>query len=161
MAPDLVARLSLEVDPALSEILATSTMTLATMDPKRGPHAAPIFFAADDRLRLYFLSDPSSRHAREIAEEPRASAGIYPEEGDWRLLRGIQVDGVARVVEDDPARDACWQNYVAKFPIVAELPEAVERSRLYVLEPAWLRLIDNRRGFGFHAEWQVEPEADP
>ncbi|MBF6606921.1 MAG: hypothetical protein IVW53_15245 [Chloroflexi bacterium] len=42
-------------DPAVAEILGVPTMTLATAEAAGGPHAAPVFFAADAALQLVLL----------------------------------------------------------------------------------------------------------
>jgi len=31
----------------------------------------------------------------------------------------------------------------------------VQRNALYVFSPTWVRLVDNRRGFGFKQEWDL------
>jgi len=35
------------------------------------------------------------------------------------------------------------------------LEEMVARNALYVFQPRWIRLVDNRRGFGFKQEWTL------
>jgi uncharacterized protein YhbP (UPF0306 family) len=63
--------------------------------------------------------------------------------------------GEVRAVETGLEWDAAWKIYTAKFPFVSELKAVVERTRLYVFEPHWVRLVDNRQGFGFKQEWSV------
>ena len=153
--PEIVASWSDLRDVAVAEILASArTMTLATA-AGRVPHAAPLFFAHDDALNLYFLSDPATRHARDASAVGRVAAAIYADEADWRRLRGLQLSGSVRALGTGSGRERGWQTYVGRFPLVVELPDAVARSQLYALSPQWLRLIDNRRGFGFRREWRV------
>jgi uncharacterized protein YhbP (UPF0306 family) len=103
-------------------------------------------------LSFLFLSDPTSIHGQNLAREPRCAMALYPEEADWRRLRGVQAKGQAHEVERDilnPALDLYRQH----VPAAAEVPEAAARSRLYRFRPTWIRLIDNRKGFGRHEEW--------
>ena len=63
MSPPLKARV-------LALLGEHHVMTLASVGAD-GPWAAAVFYAHDD-LRLYFLSAPTSRHAVNLAAEPRA-----------------------------------------------------------------------------------------
>jgi uncharacterized protein YhbP (UPF0306 family) len=152
---------------ALVELLAVSTLTLATTGHNGHPHAAPVYFAAEAEigednlplkqgaLRLYFFSDPLSQHAEDLAADPRAAAAVYPPCFDWQDIRGLQMRGLASKVTDEAQWERGWALYQAKFPFVSTLKEVVARSTLYVLLPSWIRLVDNRQGFGFKQEWEL------
>ena len=130
-------------------------MTLATSGADGSPHAASVYFAADQNLRLYFFSDPASLHGRHLPENPYAAGAIYPECHDWRDIRGLQLHGRVYPVLPGPEWDAAWELYAAKFPFVSELRSEVEKNSLYAFVPGWVRLVDNRRGFGFKQEWDL------
>jgi uncharacterized protein YhbP (UPF0306 family) len=134
------------------DLLALHTLTLATQG-KDGPHAAPVYFAADEALRLYFFSDPQSQHSRDLAKDVRAAVAFYPPSLDWRELRGLQMHGRAQPLVAGDWWDRGWACYLAKFPFVATLKDIVAQNALYVFTPLWIRLVDNRRGFGFKQEW--------
>jgi hypothetical protein len=137
------------------DLLSLSTMTLATSSPGGDPHAAPVYFAADETLRLYFFSDPQSQHSLDLSKNARAAAAIYPECRDWQEIRGLQLHGEVRPVPPGPEWDAAWKLYAVKFPFVTGLKAIVERNALYAFIPRWVRLVDNRRGFGFKQEWDL------
>ena len=130
-------------------------MTLATSGADGSPHAAPVYFAADQALHLYFFSDPGSLHSLHLAENPHAAGAIYPECRDWRDIRGLQLHGEVYPVPPGPEWDTAWELYAVKFSFVSELRAAVERNVLYAFTPSWARLVDNRRGFGFKQEWDL------
>jgi uncharacterized protein len=136
------------------ELLSLHTLTLATQGAE-GPHAAPVFFAADDDLRLYFFSDPASQHSRHLAKDGRAAIAIYPPSQDWREIRGLQMQGQVQQIESGPQWDQGWACYRAKFPFVDSLKAIVAQNALYAFNPHWIRLVDNRRGFGFKQEWTL------
>jgi uncharacterized protein YhbP (UPF0306 family) len=46
-----------------------------------------------------------------------------------------------------------WQAYLTKFPFAAGLEQMVARNSLHFFTPTWVRLVDNRQGFGFRQEW--------
>ena len=139
----------------LEELLAISTMTLATTGPDGEPHAAPVYFAADHKLLFYFFSDPQSLHGLDITRDPRAAAAFYPYCFDYQDIRGVQMRGLVRLLQPGDEWDAGWQLYQAKFPFVADLKAIIGRNRLYVFIPRWIRTVDNRRGFGFKQEWEI------
>ncbi len=129
-------------------------MVLATRGPDGTPRATPVYFAAEHTLRLIFLSDPDSAHSRNLVSAPQASVAIYPEESDWRRLRGVQMTGHAATIEGNEA-ELARRAYARRFPFVSELARALDASRAYAFRPSWVRLIDNRRGFGFQHEWNL------
>ena len=136
-----------------ADLLELPAMTLATSGPLGEPHAAPVYFAAGgDELRFYFFSDPASQHGRDLASNPLAAASIHPLVSGWREIRGLQMRGEARLIPPGEEWLEAWQLYQAKFPFVAQLKAVVEQSGLYVFIPRWIRLVDNRREFGFKEE---------
>lgn len=136
------------------DLLAIHTLTLATQGAG-GPHAAPVYFAADEELHLYFFSDPQSQHARCLAQDPRAAVAFYPPSQDWQEIRGLQMRGEAYPVKSDSQWEQGWACYRLKFPFVDALKAIVAQNALYVFLPHWIRLVDNRRGFGFKQEWTL------
>jgi uncharacterized protein YhbP (UPF0306 family) len=143
-----------ELEPVHALLDETTTMVLATRMPDGSPRATPVYFAADRSLRLVFLSDPESIHSLNLARLAEASAALYPEEADWRRLRGLQMQGRAEAPVGAEA-DAARGIYAQRFPFVTQLAEALVASQVYAFTPTWVRLIDNRRGFGFQQEWTL------
>ena len=146
-------------DLPFADLLALSTMTLATAGPDGEPHAAAVYFAADDRPNLYFFSDPESQHIQDIIRDGRAAATIHPECFDWQEIRGLQLRGTVQWVDRGPEWDRAWKLYSAKFPFVAELEAVISINQFYVLISNWIRLVDNRRGLGFKQEWLLQNAA--
>jgi uncharacterized protein YhbP (UPF0306 family) len=147
-------------EPGVLEVLETTTLSLSTAGPHGRPFAAPVFFAADADLGLIFFSDPDTLHVRHVIGRPEAAASIYPATGDWTQIRGIQVAGSVERIVPGNAWERAWTAYVGKFPFVADLRPLVDASWLLRLVPSWIRLTDNRRGFGFKREWLRGPDFD-
>jgi uncharacterized protein YhbP (UPF0306 family) len=148
------ARIDQAARTALSALLEeTRALTLATLDPDGAPRATPLYFATDD-LKLIFLSDPASQHSRNLQANSRCSVAIYPAVDDWRSLRGLQMRGQAiRVSEMETP--LALQLYLRRFAFAADLARAVQAAP-YRFQPSWIRRIDNRQGFGFQQEWQID-----
>jgi uncharacterized protein YhbP (UPF0306 family) len=145
------------------ELLQLSTLTLATVGLTGKPHAAPVYFVAISEvppisgksLQLYFFSDPASQHAQDLTYRSEAAAAIYPEANTWQEIRGLQMHGVVQVVLPGREWELAWAKYQAKFPFTSAFKQVVALNRLYVLRPDWIRMLDNRRGFGFKEEWSL------
>ena len=130
-------------------------MTLSTCSPDGAPHAAAVYFVCRDQpvLHLYFFSEDASQHGHDLAANSRAAVTMYPECFDWQDIRGIQMRGEAHPVPRGAEWDQAWQAYQEKFPFTLQFSELVARNQLYVFSPEWIRVVDNRRGFGFKQEW--------
>ena len=144
----------LDCAPILGLLTETRTLTLATLDPDGSPRATPLFFAPDDQADLYFLSSPDSPHSRNLARDPRAAVGVYPNEEKWENLRGLQMKGLAAIVPRSGKKKA-MAVYKARYPFIGSLAAALALSEIYRFHPRWVRLIDNRQAFGYHAEWSL------
>lgn len=137
----------------IQELLSLSTMTLATCGADGSAHAAPVYFVADQALHIYFFSESDSRHVQDIRANPHLAVAIYPECTDWQEIHGLQMHGEAHQVEHGSQWETAWELYQAKFPFVAALKALIARHELYVFRPRWIRLVDNRQGFGYKREW--------
>jgi uncharacterized protein YhbP (UPF0306 family) len=138
-------------------LTSQSTMALATAGEEDGrPQVAPLFFASDEALNLYWISSPDSRHSVNIADWNDASAAIYAHTWDWSGIKGVQVSGDAMAVRDDDERRRALELYRAKFPFVNDrFMDLIEASVFYVLRPTWLRWLDNERRFGYKQEFRL------
>jgi uncharacterized protein YhbP (UPF0306 family) len=146
---------SAELKSLLEEYLALTTMTLATAGKHGEPHAAAVYFAADETFNLYYFSETSSQHALDSGQEPRAAVAIQAEVAGWQQIHGLQMRGMVRAVDSKHEWQAAWQLYREKFPFVLDLENVITTNQLYAFTASWIRLVDNRQGFGFKQEWEV------
>ena len=141
-----------------SHLRERRSLTLATWGPE-GPWAAAVYFAADG-LSLYFLSDPASRHCRDLTADPRVAATVHEDVPSWQDIRGVQLSGQAEAVSTEAEAARGWDSYLAKFPFVSGLRTAdgfeimgrAVTARLYRITPDHLFFLDNRAGFGGRQE---------
>lgn len=148
------------IEYPFSDLLSLSTLTLATASSEGEPHAAPIYFVALQSpiskvppFQLYFFSVPDSRHSRDISASGLAAGAIYADTQDWREIHGLQLRGKVDSISNEHEWENAWQAYQKKFPFVKTLKDVVNQNRLYRFLPAWVRLVDNRQGFGHKQEW--------
>ena len=142
------------------------TATLATTDDQGSPHAADVWYAHEPQLRLVFLSSPDSAHVRHLRARPRAAVSVHAETADPLRIHGVQMRGRCAVLDAPPgmggteAEDAAWRLYTKKYPFVEHeaFRGLLALQRFVRFVPDWARWIDNRRGFGFKIEMELEIE---
>ena len=131
---------------------AHHVMTLATVGDT-GAHAASLMYARKG-FALYWTSDSQSRHSLHVEREARVTATIAPDYTDFRVIRGLQIAGRARRLDESEAGNA-RAALVGRYAFLAELASgppalraAFEKAAFYALVPERISLIDNARGFG-------------
>lgn len=125
-----------------------STMVLATTDAQGQPCSTPLFYLADDDLRLYWFSSSASDHSKNLKRNPTAAASVYRPTDNWKEIRGVQMKGSVAMVKDRSLRKAMTGAYAERFHLGTIFRTALSRSSLYVFCPAWVRYIDNAQHFG-------------
>lgn len=129
---------------------AHRVLVLATTD-EGGPWAAPLAYARDAGLGLYFLSDPSTRHCRALLRHTEVAGSIQEEASSWEEFAGLQFRGTASPVTE-PEAGAVLALYAARFPSTELLVPQAGPHRFFRITPRWLRLISNRYGLGLKEE---------
>lgn len=138
-----------------SFIARETTLVLATVDADANPRSTPLFFICGDGLELYWFSAPSSLHSRNCTRSPRASVAIFHNTRNWQKIRGVQMDGVVSVVRDRAQRSRLTEDYCVRFGLGDDFRSTIRRSALYRFTPAWVRYLDNARGFGYKVELKL------
>ena len=123
-----------------------------------GPYAAAVYYAVDANLNLYFVTDPQTRHGGALLNDGRVAGTIQRDRQCRQEIRGIQLTGHCRRLTG-AARVAGWTIFLKRFAWASapDLAPSLAKVALWKLTPDWLRLIDNRRGFGHKAEWTPPP----
>jgi uncharacterized protein YhbP (UPF0306 family) len=146
----------------VTALRAHTTLTLAYVDAD-GPQACAVLYAVTPTGALVFVTASTTRHGRALAAGRDAGAGarvaftVQADGQEWSALTGVQGRGaVIRLADGSTERAAAWAAYTERFPFVTEddrLGGALAATALWELRPDWLRLIDNRLGFGSKEEW--------
>lgn len=90
--PDAIARAVLD---------AAVYVTLATADGEGRPWASPVFFAAEGRRHLYWVSSPDVTHSRNIAARPEVALSVFDSGQPPGTGRGLYLAATAAVVPQD------------------------------------------------------------
>ena len=122
-------------------------LTLATVGSEGMPYVANCFYAYDAKRNLFiFTSDLSTRHGREMSDNPCVALSIVLETRIVGRIEGIQIEGIAKPGDSDAER-----TYIKRFPYAAVAP-----LTLWMVEPKRMKLTDNTLGFGKKLIWQNE-----
>lgn len=133
-----------------------TTMTLSTVCEDGSGYASPLFFYCDSNCALYWFSDADSRHSRNLEREPRVAVAVYEEVESWREIHGVQMLGTAYSVDDREPRRNIIRRYTERFHLGNIFRMALKTSTLYCFCPRRVRYMDNRRGFGYKREINLD-----
>jgi uncharacterized protein YhbP (UPF0306 family) len=143
-------------EKALEYLRCHHVATLATFDDDM-PWASAVFYV-NNGYDLFFLSAPTTRHAVNLARNPRVAATVQEDYDDWPKIKGVQLEGHAQEIrgaEETTAREL----YGKKYAIVGKLAQApafivkaLAKVRWYKIHPTRMYFIDNTAGFGHRDE---------
>lgn len=123
-------------------------LTLATTEDGQ-PHCSNMFYAyIPERNVFVFTSERHTLHASQALKNPQASASIVLETRVVGKVRGLQLRGEVRPVNESDEKHT-KAAFLHRFPytVVTEL-------YLWVFTPGWMKLTDNTLGFGKKIIWQ-------
>jgi Uncharacterized protein conserved in bacteria len=114
------------------------------------PYCANIFYAWMEKEEAFvFTSSDSTRHGAEAIQNNFVAASIVLETKIVGKIRGLQVQGSMFRPEGELLERA-RKRYLRRFPYAT-----VMELELWLLEPCFLKLTDNRYGFGKKIIWQT------
>jgi uncharacterized protein len=159
MSADLVAR--------IVAFLATHHVLSLATHGREGPHATNLFYAHDG-LALFWVSDPSTQHSREIEVDPRVAVTVAGDYSDFSKIHGLQLTGTAACIGSADRRAWHLSQLAARYPFLkwlADAPPALlaahARAAVYRFEPRRAVLIDNTKGFGHKETLDLSAGAKP
>ena len=124
-------------------LLGASTLcAIATVSPGGRAHVNTAYFAWADDYEIVWISEPDTRHSRNLAADPTAAIAVYDSHQVWgRPDRGVQLFGRAREVRGASAREAAAL-YARRFREYD--PEAHGHLRHYRFRPSRIKLFEER-----------------
>ena len=108
---------------------------LATLLPSGAPHSVPVWTGFEDG-RIVFFTQPQSRKARNLAQDPRVAISITDHERPYRMA---QVRGqVVSTVEGDAALEII-DRLAVKY---TGRPSPMRSGVVYLIEPAKVQQME-------------------
>ena len=122
-------------------------LTLATATKDGVPYCCNAFFAyRADEQAFVFTSDKTTLHGEMMLANPRVAASVVLETRTVGKVQGLQITGTVM-----PAKEGDKMAYIKSFPYAA-----VADLTLWRIEADFMKLTDNRLGFGKKLIWQKQ-----
>src|SRR5436853_320479 len=102
---------------ALDYLGKHNTVSIASLGID-GPWASTVFYV-NLGFDLYFLSEPGTRHSRNVAARQQIGATVNEDYKDWREIKGIQIEGACIEVTGKREMLKALGAYLKKYPFVA------------------------------------------
>ena len=113
------------------------------------PWVANCFYAyMEESNSFVFTSDRKTKHIRDLEEGNTVAASIVLETSVVGKIQGIQLRGKLSEPSDERLKSARLA-YLKRFPFAALM-----ETTLWVLEPEYIKMTDNRLGFGKKLVWE-------
>lgn len=125
-------------------------MTLATVSSDGSPVAHTVQYVAAGST-VCFFTKPLQRKVMNIRRDPRVGYAIDREYDNWGEIQGVQMMGVAEILEDETERRNVFELFKRRFVQMANTPDAFLDKHLIIrVRPISGRFIDNTVSFGHH-----------
>ena len=125
-------------------------LTLATCSEEKPWCANCFYIYLPEENCFVFTSDENTRHAGEAEKNPEVAGSIVLETETVGKIQGIQFSGAM----GRPAKDLklkAKKLYLKRFPYAILM-----KTTLWVLYPDYIKMTDNRLGFGKKLIWEKQ-----
>lgn len=124
--------------------------TLATTRDNK-PYTSTCFYVYLPENNIFvFTSDKTTRHIQDTEQQKAVAGAIALETSIIGKIRGIQFTGIIKELEGAELSMA-QKAYIKKFPIAI-----LAKTTLWSITPDFIKMTDNRLGFGKKIIWQKE-----
>ena len=123
-------------------------LTLATVSGDQ-PWVSNCFYALmEDQMALVFTSGYETRHIQEVAKNSKVAGSVVLETSLIGKIQGVQFSGTLQLGENEELA-AAEKAYLKRFPFAALMD-----TTLWILPINYLKMTDNRLGFGKKLIWE-------
>jgi uncharacterized protein len=143
------------IDPRITGFIGEHHVLTLAVSRDNIPWCAHCFYVYLAAENLFvFTSDPDTRHIQDACIDGnfRVTAGIALETRMTGKIRGIQLSGTMFPLEGDLLKTAA-KTYLKEFPVAR-----LSTLHLWGLEPDFIKLTDNRLGFGKKLKWERDKD---
>jgi uncharacterized protein len=123
-------------------------LTLSTVSQGQ-PWVANCFYAfLEEQMTFVFTSDYETRHIREATQNSKVAGSVVLETSIIGKIQGVQFSGTLKLAENEELI-AAEKAYLKRFPFAALMD-----TTLWILSINYLKMTDNRLGFGKKLIWE-------
>lgn len=125
-------------------------LTLATSVENK-PWCANCFYVyLEEENCFVFTSDNKTKHVQDVLVNENVAGSVVLETNTIGKIQGIQINGIMQIPEKNLEIKA-KKVYLKKFPYAVLM-----KTSLWVLHPNYIKMTDNRLGFGKKLIWEKE-----
>lgn len=139
-----------KLNQSIQEILDNNKLlSMATVDNEKKSHINTAYFAFNDKLNLFLITDPATKHAKNIEHNSSVAATVFDSHlGFWTEMQGLQLFGTCYKTPfvHLPNALSCFIN---RFPVFTELvkkpADMLKKSiivKFYTIEVKRIKLFD-------------------
>ena len=126
-------------------------LTLATSKDNI-PYCANCFYAySPNKNALIFSSDMETKHIQDTLQNNSVAGSIVLETKTIGKIQGIQLQGTLRKATNIKEEKEINKKYLKRFPYAI-----LKETTLWILELSFIKMTDNRLGFGKKLVWEKE-----
>ena len=129
-------------------------LTIATSVENESWCANCFYVYLEEENMLVFTSGDDTRHGKEFLMNPKVAGCVVLETMIIGKIRGIQFQGIVSEPEGQLLTKARWA-YLKRFP-----PAALMDTHLWVVKLTYIKMTDNRLGFGKKLIWTNDASHD-
>ncbi|MCD4795383.1 MAG: pyridoxamine 5'-phosphate oxidase family protein [Bacteroidales bacterium] len=125
-------------------------LTLAT-SVNNIPYCANCFYVyLEDENMFVFTSDNDTKHVQDVLQNSYVGGSVVLETSIIGKIQGIQFNGKMYLPEGDLQKKA-KKKYMKRYPFAILM-----KTQLWVVESDFIKLTDNRLGFGKKLIWKKD-----
>ncbi len=139
------------LDPRFLKFIGEHHVLTLAVSQNNIPWCAHCFYCFLPSRHLFvFTSDPDTRHISDYLASGNniVSAGVFLETRMIGKIRGLQMTGAMRLLGGEDLKEA-RKAYLSAFPVAR-----FTKLHLWGFEPDYMKLTDNRLGFGVKLVWK-------
>ena len=118
--------ISMSAEEVAAFLMQGRVLQVASLHADGRPHLVPMWYVVDEG-KVVFRSFTASQKIRNLRRDPRLS--VLVEEGEaYAELRGVMIQGTARLVDDPDYVLAVYGSLAAKYAMVGGAPRTLRRA---------------------------------
>lgn len=146
-----------KIKQLIKEYLKEAKMMQLATSIDNQPWVCSVWFAADEDLNIYWFSSTTRRHSNEVLQNQKVAAAIVLPHTPKDPPRGLQLQGIAEVLENQKDIDKTISVYEGRiFPkesINSLMQNKEKPHKFYRIKPTQFVLFD---ALNFGDNWRQE-----